>query len=560
MPGPKQTPNGTSEYDVVVVGSGIAGLSAATHLAQNGLRVALLEKNTWLGGYAHGFSQDGFYWDHGGHIFLAYRLGAQARQVLRRLHLDEHVEMRPIHQSYRCVFPDDALTMPGDISEAADALADRFPAERDGIGRVLLTLERLIDQVDQFVPAFRVSDGRRRAIDPVLEQLQRPVLGRLASRLPRVQRLPGGDLLKYQRRSYADLLDDNIRDPRLKAYLSMFSAGIGAGPETVSAVIAGVFFVHALRTMWLPVGGFGGLAEKTAALFESYGGTLHTGAEVSRVLVENGRAVGVETAAGQRVRARAVISACDARRTLLEMIDPALLPAPLRTALPRLPLTPSIFQVHLGVDMDLTPYRAALERLNFVYPHDDVERAMGLFPAGDYASAPYFAYVATLHQKELAPGGRHSMKLESYTTLDAAGIDWERDKEKIAASFVSRAAVLIPGLPSHIVTQVLRTPRDLLRDTGNSQGAFAGWAFTPDLLSRRRPQQRTSVPGLYLAGHWTTPAAGVPWVMLSGFNTATTVLTDLARPGDVARSTPITTHPSRTTQGGPSLEQELKDA
>ena len=158
----------------------------------------------------------------------------------------------------------------------------------------------------------------------------------------------------------------------------------------------------------------------------------------------------------------------------------------------------------------------------------------------------------------MAPGGRHSMKLEAYTTLGADGIDWDRDKEKIAASFMSRAEALIPDLSRHVVTKALRTPRDLLRDTGNSQGAFAGWAFTPDLLSRRRPQQRTPVQGLYLAGHWTTPAAGVPWVMLSGFNTAATVLAELARPHGTARRS-RTTARSHPTPAGHSFPQELQD-
>lgn len=521
-------------YDAVVIGAGMAGLTAATRLAQAGRTVLVLEKNTWVGGYAHGFSQDGFHWDHGGHIFLAYRLGAQAREVFERLRLDEAVEMRPIRQNYRCVFPDDALTIPDDLASAAEAFTERFPAEGEGIRRVLATMEAMIGQVDRYVPAFRVSDGRRRLIDPVLEQVQRPLLGStmgaLAAKLP----LPGRALLRYQRRTLADLLDDNLRDPRLKAYFSMLSAGIGTGPRTLSAVIAGVFFIHALRTMWLPLGGFNRLALRTAELCERYGGEVRTGCEVTRLLVEDGRVTGVETGEGDLIRAKVVISASDARRTLLEMLEPGMVPQRLRECLPKLALTPSIFQVHLGVNLDLAPYRDRLERLNFVYPHDDIERAMGHFAAGDYRQAAYFAYVATLHQREMAPLGGHSLKLEAYTTLESAGIDWKRDADDIADSFIVRTERLIPGLSRRIVTRAIRTPEDLAADTGNSQGAFAGWAFTPELVSRARPPQRRVAPGLYLAGHWTTPAAGVPWVMLSGFNTANAVLVELAGQGSAS--------------------------
>ena len=517
------------DYDAIVFGSGAGGLTCATTLAHHGLRTMLAEKNPWYGGYAHGFGKDGFYWDHGGHIFLAYRLGKQAREVFQRLGLDRRVEMLPDQHDYRCIFPDQSMEVPADISAAADVMAERFPDEREGIAQLFLTMERMIDEVDAFVPSVRVAvrPGQRTLVDPVLEQFQRPRIGGVAGRLAGVAPLPGRVLLKWQNRTFSELLDEYLEDPLLKAYFSMLCVGIAAAPAELSAVIAGVFFVHALRTMSMPRGGFGKLAEGLAEMFQELGGTLETEAEVTRVLVEGGRAVGIETADGRQFRARAVVCASDAKRLFLEQLPSDVVPRKLRERLPGMKTSPAFFQVQLGVDMDLEPYRDRIKRLNFIYPYPEIDRAMANFPNGNVEEAAYYLYVATFHQPEMAPPGKHSIKLECPTRLDSKGIDWERDKESIADTFIRRTEAVIPDLAKHVVVKEIRTPADLARDTGNSEGAFAGWAFTPELLTRARPKQRTPVPGLYMAGHWTTPTAGVPWVMVSGYNTAGMVYADL---------------------------------
>jgi prolycopene isomerase len=245
------------------------------------------------------------------------------------------------------------------------------------------------------------------------------------------------------------------------------------------------------------------------------------------VLVKDGRAVGVETADGRRFTADAVVCASDAKRLFLELLPSEVVPGSLRRRLPGMKTTPAFFQVQLGVDMDLEPYRERIKRLNFIYPYPDIDRAMANFPNGNVDEAAYYLYVATFHQPEMAPPGKHSLKLECPTRLDSKGIDWERDKDSIADTFISRTEAIIPDLAKHVVVREIRTPLDLQRDTGNSEGAFAGWAFTPELLTRARPRQRTPVPGLYMAGHWTMPTAGVPWVMVSGYNTAGMVYADL---------------------------------
>jgi phytoene desaturase len=523
--------NAPSHYDAIVFGSGAGGLTCATTLAKYGMRTMLAEKNPFYGGYAHGFGKDGFYWDHGGHIFLAYRLGKQAREVFQRLGLDERVEMVPDQHDYRCIFPDQSMELPAEMSAAADLMAERFPAERAGIEKVFLTMERMIDEVDLLVPAFRVQDkpGQRKLVDPVFEQFQRPRLGNAFAPLANLTGAPGKTLLKYQTKTFNDLLDEHLKDPLLKAYFSMLCVGIASAPAELSAVIAGVFFVHSLRTMWMPKGGFGKLAEALATMFEELDGTLVTDAEVNRVVVENGRAVGIETVDGRRFTADAIVCCSDAKRLFLEMLPPDVVPAEMLRRLPTMKTTPSFFQVQLGVDMDLEPYREGIKRLNFIYPYPEIDRAMANFANGNVEEAAYYLYVATFHQPEMAPPGKHSLKLECPTRLDSKGIDWERDAEQIADTFIRRTEAIIPDLGKHVVVKEIRTPADLQRQVGNSEGAFAGWAFTPELLTRGRPQQRTPVPGLYMAGHWTTPSAGVPWVMLSGYNTAGMVVSDLGK-------------------------------
>ena len=75
--------------------------------------------------------------------------------------------------------------------------------------------------------------------------------------------------------------------------------------------------------------------------------------------------------------------------------------------------------------------REKIARLNFFYPYPDIDRAMAQFPAGNVEEAAFFLYVATFHQPEMAPPGKHSLKLEAYTSKHSKGIDWERDKERI---------------------------------------------------------------------------------------------------------------------------------
>ena len=303
------SPNGAA-FDAIVIGSGAGGLTAATRLVQSGLRVALLEKNSWLGGMSHGWDEDGYHWDHGGHIFMGYRLGGKSRELFKRLGLDKRVEMVPVRLDYQCMFPGDALSIEAEITQTVDSFSARFPHEREGIARLFQTIQQIAAEAETSVPAFQIParPGQRGLLDPVKDSMTYPILGKMAAAMTGATRMPGAALLKYQFKTMKEMIEEHVTDQRLRGYLGMIAGGMSASPAVCSAVVAAVFFVESLQVMWMPKGGFAKIGEGLLGSFQELGGHVFTSAEATHILMENDHVAGVETADGRRFMANFVIS------------------------------------------------------------------------------------------------------------------------------------------------------------------------------------------------------------------------------------------------------------
>jgi len=286
------------------------------------------------------------------------------------------------------------------------------------------------------------------------------------------------------------------------------------------------------KKLCYPKGGYQALADAFATAFENSGGTLTLRTRVKRIIMEGGRATGVEIGGGRRIQADRVISNADIMLTFNDMVGREHLPKGYMERLERRKIATSAFYVYLGVDLDAS-------KLNFdrvtVCPFVEMERLNGHMH--DPENCYFWIEIPTRHYPALAPEGKHIVVLAAVAYHDdlaswgletdsRRGASYQAIKERVAESLVHQAERVIPGLSQHILVKEVATPATIARYTLNRGGASMGWDQTPE--DAVKPGQVTPIRQLHLVGQWTYPQGGVPGVVGSGW-----ILANLIKEGKI---------------------------
>ncbi|RZS82941.1 phytoene desaturase [Motilibacter rhizosphaerae] len=481
---------------VVVVGAGMGGLAAAARLRALGHDVVLCERAGRTGGKLAGWSRDGFAFDTGPSLLT---LPATYRDLFLKTGapLEDVVDLQPVDPAFTYAFADGTRLVLPNTSRART---------REAVGDALGGAAA--DDWDALIAhAARVWERTRR---PFLEQGLAPRELLALGRDPRAVRdvAPWLTLRGLGRRL--------LRDPRLRLVLDRYATYAGSDPRRAPAALCTIPFVEQAFGAWHVAGGLQRLGNALEQRVLELGVQLRLGAEVTRVLVEGGRAAGVELAGGERLPADVVVADADAGLVYGSLLPP--LPQT-RRALRRVRRADRSFGGFVLL-LALRGRTPGLTHHTVLFPADYDAEFDAVF-AGRTAADPA-VYVCSPDDPAMRPEGGEAWFVLVNAPLHSpgsgsAGTDWRAPG--VATAYADQVLDLLAArgldMRQRLLWSEVRTPADLEAAAGAPGGSIYGSAAHGRAAPLLRPANRSPLPGLFLVGGSAHPGGGLPLVALS---------------------------------------------
>jgi len=487
-----------ADYDVIVIGGGLGGLSAGALLAKQGRRVLLLEQSERIGGCCSTFERDGYRFDVGASIVEIIQ---PIERVFEKLGttLQKEVDLIPCDPMMSYIYPDGSrVTYPLSVEETGRIIAEMSPSDGLKWREFCAFADDLMNvTLDTFfqMPASTMTD-----------------MANLIMKNPRFLKF-----LPVFLSSYQDILEKYFKDEKVLKTMAYQALYFGLPPNLVPGPYAMVPYSEHVG-VYYPRGGMIRIPEALERVGCQLGMEVRKKTRVSKVEVYGGRASGVVLADGTEVTADLVVSDINAKTLYLDLIGEEHLPAPVVKGIKSYKLSISVPMIYLGLDAapDLDGHHSVIA----VSP-EDVDRFYYDQVLPGRLSDENFGLICwpSYTDKSLAPKNKHVLNLIPQGFYHLEGTDWDTEKPRfIERTINSLSKSAIPGLKDHVVTAECSTPLDFERQLLLPEGAIC--CLQQDLAAQAvfRPAAKSkSIKGLYLVGSSTHPGGGVPSTIASGY-------------------------------------------
>ncbi|HEX4203537.1 MAG TPA: phytoene desaturase [Ktedonobacteraceae bacterium] len=478
--------------NIVVIGSGFGGISAALRLQAQGHAVTIIEKRDKAGGRAYVYEQDGFTFDGGPTIITApwmihdlFALGGKKTE--------EYVKLVPVDPFYNIRFEDGSVF--------------HYNGKR----------EHIIDEIRRFQPNdvkgyLRFVQAAEGIYQKGFELIDQPFthVGDMLKVAP--------DLVRLQAyKSVAGFVNQYIKDERLRQVFSFHPLLIGGNPFQSTSIYALIHILEQKFGIWFAMGGTGALVKGLIKLFEEIGGKLVLNQEAREIVIDEGtkKATGVHMADGEFLPADCVVSNADVASTYLHLVPARFRHKNIDSHLKNIEYSMSLFVIYFGTDCryEHVAHHEILMGPRYEGLLDDIFKKKHL--PQDFS---LYLHRPTATDPSLAPEGCDAWYALSPVPHLGGDVDWRTMAKPYRDSIINYLeARYLPGLSKHIVSEHYIDPLHFQ----NTLNSYLGSAFSVEPLLTQsawfRPHNISEdVPNLYFVGAGTHPGAGLPGVMSSG--------------------------------------------
>ena len=503
------------DYDSIVIGSGAGGLTTAVALSRAGHKVLVLEQHYLPGGWCHSFNLEGYDFSPGVHYIGECQPGGQMREIYEGLGVANDLTMLELNPDGldHIRVGDFRFDIPKGRENYIHKLSEAFPNEKGGIRGYIETIHRMGEELKIGTKVESAFDGLK-----------------MAAKIP--------TLIRWGGRSLSALLDKHITDPLLKDVLSMQAGDHGMRPSRAPAGLHAAVAHHYFNGGFYPKGGARALPKAFIKELRRNGGEIRTRAEVTQILLEGNRAIGVRLADGSEITAKNIISNADPNVTFNRLVGRDRLPRLTRMKLDRTKWSISALSLFFAAEIDAD--EAGLDSGNYWYTKNigDVERAYDLasHPAPlEVAEVPFvFLTCTTLKDRSKRNDGVHTFEAFSFVSHQAF-TTWQQSKygdrpnaygemkDELARRMFARLDEQVPGLSEKVVFKEVGTPLTNTHYVSSTAGNIYGNEKSLSQLGPMGWGLTTSFDGLYMCGA-STIAHGVSGATMSGLLAAKIIL------------------------------------
>jgi phytoene desaturase len=478
-----------SARSAIVIGAGIGGLTAAMKLAHQGLSVQLFEKQGVPGGRCARLEAGGFRWDLGPTILLMpFVLEKAFASVGRRL--ADYLTLHRCDPNYRLRWRDGtSLTLTSELTRMREELERVEPGSFERYLRFLAKGQARHDiSLEHFVGKHFDSLGEFLA----------------PANLPRILQVGAHQKLHAQ-------VSRAFQDPHLREAMSFQTMYLGLSPYEAPAVFSLLPYTELAVGIWYPMGGMGEIAYALDRVCREEGVAMSYQAPVERVLVEDGRAVGVKLASGVEHRADVVLCNADYVWAQKHLVD-----APARAVerLERKRFTASGYMLYWGLRR---PVEGLLQH-NIFFGHDFRGSFGDIFQRLQVpADVSFYVNAPSRLDPAVAPAGKDALYVLVPVPHRAPHLDWAVEGPKVRAQVLGRLAEEgYPHLEGDLEIERIVTPDDWESQLNLERGSNFGLAQSTFQIGPLRPKVWDDrVENLFYCGASVQPGTGVPTVMIS---------------------------------------------